>query len=83
MTKRHFLKIESNYIDRVLDGSKLFEIRYNDRDFQAGDIIILIENVKPNRRAKAIITYVLNFPQGLKDGYVGLGIKLIGMEYGE
>lgn len=39
---KHELKIWPQYYHRVKDGSKTFEIRKNDRDFQVGDTVILI-----------------------------------------
>ena len=37
----HELKIELKYYQRVADGSKTFEVRNNDRDFQYGDEVFL------------------------------------------
>lgn len=39
----HELKIWPQYYARVADGSKTFEVRDNDRDFQLGDTVILHE----------------------------------------
>lgn len=39
----HDLKIWPQFYKRVADGSKTFEIRNNDRDFQLGDTITLKE----------------------------------------
>jgi len=39
----HELKIWPQYFNRVLDGSKTFEVRKNDRGFQFGDSVILKE----------------------------------------
>lgn len=41
--KCHNIKIEREYFDKVLDGSKTFEIRFNDRDYHAGDFVVLHE----------------------------------------
>lgn len=39
--KIHELKLDVKYFDEVKNGTKNFEIRKNDRDFQVGDIMIL------------------------------------------
>lgn len=41
MSKIHHIKIERKYADRVIDGSKTFEVRKNDRDYQAGDSVFM------------------------------------------
>lgn len=75
--RTHELKIERRFLERILDGSKNFEIRFNDRDFQKGDELFL-RPVDQQRGALLIatITYVLHFPEGLKDGWVALGIEV-------
>ena len=35
----HILKIKEAYYDAKLEGSKMFEIRHNDRGFQKGDTV--------------------------------------------
>lgn len=40
---KHELKIWPQYYERVADGTKTFEVRNNDRDFQPGDEITLHE----------------------------------------
>lgn len=35
----HELKIEKQFADAVLDGRKTFELRKNDRGFNAGDLV--------------------------------------------
>lgn len=39
----HHLKIWPEFYQRVLDGSKRFEVRRNDRHFQCGDVVVLNE----------------------------------------
>lgn len=39
----HELKTLPRYFERVLTGEKTFELRKNDRDFQVGDQISLLE----------------------------------------
>lgn len=40
---RHVLKIWPQYFERIVDGTKTFEIRKNDRGFQKGDSVALRE----------------------------------------
>ena len=39
--KIHELKLDTEYFDDVKNGVKTFEIRKNDRDYQAGDLLSL------------------------------------------
>lgn len=81
--KTHKLKLNIDFCEAVLNGTKTFEIRKNDRNFKMGDLI----EFKPvdndgeagyhkvqNRTYK--ITYILD-NWGLKEGYVVLAIKEI------
>ncbi len=72
MTKQHVLKISPKYFSRVIDGSKNFEIRKNDRDYQTGDKVILMEQqgfLPPTgASATAKIGYVTDFEQ--QEGFV-------------
>lgn len=79
----HELKIDENFTDAIISGDKNFEIRYNDRGYQKGDIIKfkptytsdgVVNTANPIYNSLYEITYVLN-GWGLKEGYVVLGIK--------
>ncbi len=78
----HRLKTWPNFFEAVWKGLKPFEVRKNDRDFQVGDTLLLLEWVpKGNvgwvtgREIRTRVTYVLRDPQwGLKDGFVVLGL---------
>lgn len=63
----HDLNIDESFFAAVQDGRKTFEIRFNDRGFQAGDTITLREvrhsTYTTGRRIGAKITYVLGFNQ--------------------
>ncbi len=39
----HVLKVQPPYLDALLDGSKTFEVRRNDRAYQRGDMLVLRE----------------------------------------
>jgi len=78
----HALKTWPQYFNQVVSGDKTFELRKNDRDFKAGDIVLLQEYNADSEKYTGnewtgIITYILSDaePLGLKCGYVILGIK--------
>ena len=63
----HELKTWKPYFDAVLDGTKTFEIRCDDRKFSVGDTLLLREYFPvgctySGREARARITYVLDGP---------------------
>ena len=79
----HCLKTDSIFYFDVVTRRKKFEVRKNDRDYQMGDTLILCE-----LRGKALsgwclkcnVHYVLeasDFPDGIKEGYVVMGIEAI------
>lgn len=43
MITTHILKVVPPYFEHLLDGTKTFELRRNDRGFQRGDVLILWE----------------------------------------
>jgi len=74
----HELKIDVEFFRAVECGDKTFEIRYNDRGYQKGDIVQLRPwkgsyYVEPYKGLTFIITYVIGYQQ--KDGWVVFGIK--------
>ncbi len=71
--KHHKLKVAPEYYDAVLSGKKLFEIRYNDRDFEQGDTVELFEYIieMPTYTGRFLtrkIGYVCDYEQ--QPGYV-------------
>jgi hypothetical protein len=79
--REHNLKTVQPFFNEVLNGSKTFEVRKNDRGgFAVGDSLILEEYVPMGEgyTGQAIIrevTYVLDSPEYCKPGYVVLGIN--------
>lgn len=76
----HSLKTLQPYFNDVKSGSKTFEIRKNDRNFEIGDTILLQEYHDGGYTGaviRRIITYVLIDAEqfGLMDEYAILGIK--------
>jgi ASC-1-like (ASCH) protein len=80
----HELKIYKEYFKPVLNGSKTFEIRKNDRHYRVGDRIILseLQDDKKNytgRYFKGVITYITDYAQ--KDGYVVFSFRKVDWRY--
>lgn len=79
----HKLKLNIKYCDSVYDGTKTFEVRFNDRNYEVGDMIKFIPvneagaNVgHPVSKEQYTITYILK-DVGLQDGYVALDRKSV------
>ncbi len=78
----HELKTEARYFDRIWRGSKTADIRRaDDRDFQTGDDVILMEIngrtlEETGRLIRAHITHVLNGGDGLAYGYAMLSLEV-------
>lgn len=77
----HKIKIEKPYADAVLSGDKTFEVRYDDRGYQKGDVVEFnvidnndLEINHPLNDKKFEITYVLH-GWGLKDSWCVFAIK--------
>jgi len=79
--KIHELKCWQVYYEALENGSKTFEYRKNDRNFQVGDMlsITLFDPAKntlfKNHILYFIITYILQGVMNLPNGYCILGIK--------
>jgi len=75
--RHHFIKCDAPYFERTQAGQKPFEIRKDDRDYQAGDRVtmakiksreeLLIDHL-PMLKIELVITYVTTYEQ--KKGYV-------------
>jgi ASC-1-like (ASCH) protein len=73
--KVHRLKTINPYFEKVWAGKKLFEVRFNDREFKVNDIVYLEEfdpilNVFSRRVVKVKILYILDNYEALHDNYV-------------
>ena len=74
----HELKIYPWFFKAVVNGTKTFEIRKNDRDYKVGDVLVLHKYLPFGWLTKAPtikveVTYITSFKQ--KKGYVVMGIK--------
>jgi hypothetical protein len=74
----HDLKVWSSYFESLLDGTKNFEVRFNDRGFKSGHYLRLREwlnNEYTGRELTKRVTYVLQGGLfGLEAGYVALAL---------
>jgi len=79
-TKAHELKTVQPYFNQLLSGEKTFELRFNDRDFQVGDTLILKEytitdhdfyggDEYSGRSITVKVTNVLSGFRGLENSY--------------
>lgn len=82
--KEHTLKTHSTFFDDIWNNLKMFEVRFNDRDYQINDVLHLYryENgIKTEGKfIKAQILYILNhndFSDGIKENYVVLQLTKI------
>lgn len=75
----HLLKLADKYWEDVRSGVKTFEVRYNDRGFEVGDIVRFRRvNSGKEMWLDFIITYVLthdDFPQGIPEGWCVFSIE--------
>ena len=80
--KLHGLKCDTKYFSQILSGTRTFELRFNDRGFAIGDVLLLKEyclstNVYSGKEIKAEVTDILRRFPGLVRGYVIMSIKII------
>ena len=84
MAQIHDLKTLPEYYAAVDKGVKTYELRFDDRNYAVGDMLILREwtgTEYTGRKISATITHILkDCGFGLAEGYVILSIKLRGGE---
>lgn len=78
----HELKCDMGYYNHVVDGTKTFELRKNDRDYKVGDRLLLRETTPlgsyTGEACLVEVTYVLPGYNGvLVPGHCILAVKLI------
>lgn len=77
----HELKTHPKYFEKIWNGDKKFEIRKNDRNFQEGDLLKLLEYDPEicsytGRYCIMKISYILHDFPGLEPGYCVMSIHL-------
>lgn len=74
----HPLKTDAEPFAAVQARTKTFEFRRNDRDFQAGDLLVMCEHTDEGLTGKYVIaraTYILRGPlYGVPEGYVVMSL---------
>ena len=78
MSNQHYLKTLPEYFNAVENGTKPFEVRKNDRNYQVGDTLHLQEysnGAYTGREISKKICYILDNPTFCKDGFVVLGLQ--------
>lgn len=83
--KVHELKTWPEYFEAIIRRTKTFEIRKDDRGYQAGDFLELLEydpetKEYTGREAEAFVAYIMKSGEesflGLEAGHVIMAIKL-------
>ena len=74
----HELKTVEPYFSDIWFNMKTFDVRFNDRNYQVGDMLYLIRyKTLPKQSISCIVTYILDNPEYVKEGYIIMGIKII------
>lgn len=81
--KEHKLNILPEFFQAIDDGHKTFEVRYDDRNYETGDVLCLnewnyVEQAYTGRSIKCRVTYILSACSGigLQSGYVCMSIEV-------
>jgi hypothetical protein len=76
----HYLKTWTPFFKAVKSGTKQFEVRKNDRDYEVGDTLIL-NDFNPSTEkfsgdwVPKLVIYKLDDTRFVKEGFVILGMK--------
>lgn len=80
----HTLKCWPEYFEALANGTKKFEFRQNDRDFQVGDILVIQEYLQnkmcyTGRELRFEVSYVLHGQSiaGMNDRYCVMSINQV------
>jgi len=71
----HHLKTWPQFYQRIVDGTKTFEVRLNDQGFQCGDDVILEEYdptvaIESHRRSGRVISFKIGYVFQLNSKWV-------------
>ena len=71
----HRLKIETNYLNNLISGTKKVEIRFNDRDYQKGDVLEFCDYSKLNPEYHFFQITHIHSGLGMERNYVCLSVQ--------
>jgi hypothetical protein len=79
---KHALKVWPEFFHPLMTGEKTFEIRKNDRYFKVDDTLHLQEwnptrNIYTGRELWKRVSYITDFPAGIREGYVVMGLSSV------
>lgn len=79
-TPRHRLKTWPEYYQALIDGRKTFELRFDDRGYDVGHVLVLDEfdvtKGYTGRTSEWSVTYLLRgVAFGLAEGHVCMGVQ--------
>ena len=82
---KHVLKCWPAAYDATRDGRKLFEYRFDDRDYEVGDQLVLLQwdphaELYSGDGILMDVTYVLRGRHGVPAGHCVMGIRFTGVE---
>lgn len=79
----HHIKCWSEFFQYIIDGTKTFEVRFDDRDYKVGDYLMISEtkrgdHMPTGRHIKVKVTYLMRGGKfGVADDYVVMSIKKV------
>lgn len=82
-TKIHYLKTDPEYFQAVKKRKKKFEMRFNDRNYQVGEILVLQEfdrtigEYTGANDLTLLVTYTLATKPFVPDGYICMSVNLL------
>jgi hypothetical protein len=85
--RKHYLKIWPEFYKDVKSRRKRFEMRFNDRGYQVGDILVLqefdptLKDYTGSSDIIALVTYALTQKPFVPDGYICMSINVIAGQY--
>lgn len=85
--QRHVLKTWPEYFEKILDGTKTFELREDDRGFDVGHELVLVEyspvaDMLTGRKVIRRVTYIMRGPSfGLDAGWCVMALAAPNMAH--